>query len=145
VPAADTIYESVKTALIKDGWTITHDPYRIEFGGQRTFVDLGAERILAAERGVERIAVEIKSFLGPSRIDDFEKAVGQFIVYQSHLKRIDPSRKLYLAIDRIVNDTFFAREAKTTAFPAWSFDFRTRRSNHGSSDPVSKVDFRFIC
>jgi len=38
--------------LIKDGWTITADPYKIEYEGIEVFADLAAERILAAERRV---------------------------------------------------------------------------------------------
>lgn len=60
--AKDKYHDAVKNALVKDGWTITHDPYRISFGIERVYVDLGAERMLAAERGKEKIAVEIKTF-----------------------------------------------------------------------------------
>lgn len=30
MPRKDHIHEAVKNAFIKDGWTITDDPYRIE-------------------------------------------------------------------------------------------------------------------
>ena len=46
----DTIHEEVKTALIKDGWKITRDPYRIDFEGERIFVDFAAEAPFEAER-----------------------------------------------------------------------------------------------
>lgn len=63
MPAKDLYHEAVKNALIKDGWTITHDPLRLRLRrGKSLFVDLGAERLLAAERGAEKIAVEVKSF-----------------------------------------------------------------------------------
>jgi hypothetical protein len=62
MPARDTIHADVVAALIKDGWTITHDPYRLIFGDEQVYIDLGAERLLAAKRGNEYIAVEIKSF-----------------------------------------------------------------------------------
>lgn len=54
MPARDTYHNAVKSALIADGWTITHDPYRVAYGGKDAYVDLGAEReqlVLAAERG----------------------------------------------------------------------------------------------
>jgi len=60
MPAKDIYHEQVKNALIKDGWTITHDPYTMTFGQKDVFVDLGATRMLAAEKGDEIIAVEIK-------------------------------------------------------------------------------------
>jgi hypothetical protein len=75
MPAADKIHEAVKRALLKDGWAITDDPYVLEYDGIRFFADLGAERPIAAQRGSRRIVVEIKSFLGPSLIHDFEVAL----------------------------------------------------------------------
>ncbi len=111
MPANDTIYSAVKNALVKDGWTITHDPYTVKFGGVRVHADLAAEKVLAAERGSDRIAVEIKSFVGPSPVHDFEEALGQFLLYIALMKRADPTRKLYLAIDSGTHETFFAREA----------------------------------
>jgi predicted RecB family endonuclease len=61
--AKDRFHQVVKTALTKDGWNVTHDPLKIKVGGVDMEIDLGAERLLAAERGNEKIAVEVKSFL----------------------------------------------------------------------------------
>jgi hypothetical protein len=110
MPANDTIYDAVKAALVKDGWRITHDPYTVKYGGVRVHADLGAEKVFAAERGAERIAVEVKSFIGPSPVHDFEEALGQFMLYLSIIKRVDAERKLYLAIDHETHDTLFARD-----------------------------------
>jgi hypothetical protein len=55
--AKDVIREAVKNALIKDGWTITADPYIITYGDDKLYVDLAAERALAAERDGHKIAV----------------------------------------------------------------------------------------
>ena len=52
----------------------------MKFGGARVHADLGAERTLAAERGPDRIAVEIKSFIGASPVHDFEEALGHFLL-----------------------------------------------------------------
>ncbi|PSN15187.1 hypothetical protein C7293_08370 [filamentous cyanobacterium CCT1] len=41
--AKDLLHDAVKGALEKDGWTITHDPLFISFGGVKMYVDLGAE------------------------------------------------------------------------------------------------------
>ncbi len=98
MPATDIYHNPVRNALIKDGWTITHDPYILTFGLRNVFVDLGAERILAAEKAEEKIAVEIKSFLGASDIRDLELAIGQYVFYRSLLTRVEPERKLFLAI-----------------------------------------------
>jgi hypothetical protein len=98
MPARDQDHEHVRRALVHDGWTITHDPLRLRWGVRDLYVDLGAERLLAAEKGSRKIAVEIKSFSGPSVVDDLEKAIGQFTVYHDVLESIEPDRELYLAV-----------------------------------------------
>lgn len=98
MPAKDLYHETVKNALLQDGWTITHDPLVLKWGRRDLYVDFGAERLLAAEKGERRIAVEVKSFLGPSDVDDLEKALGQFILYHDVLAESDPARELFLAI-----------------------------------------------
>lgn len=100
--AKDTYHDAVKKALIKDGWTITHDPYTLTFGPKDVYVDLGCQRTLGAQRGEEKIAVEIKSFLGASEIRDFEVALGQYIFYRSLLTRAEPDRKLFLAVPHFI-------------------------------------------
>ena len=96
MPAKDLYHEVVKTALIKDGWTITDDPFRIRLArGRNLFVDLGAERLLAADRSTERIAVEVKSFTRPSDMKDLEEALGQFVLYARLLIRHAPERTLF--------------------------------------------------
>lgn len=95
--AKDIAHTVVRRALEKDGWRITHDPYYLNVGGVEMFIDLGAEEILAAERDDRKIAVEIKSFVSPSSISEFHKALGQFINYKLALEEKDPHRELYLA------------------------------------------------
>ncbi len=71
VPARNIYHDVVVQALIADGWTITHDPLRLTFGGREVYVDLGAERpTLAAEEDGRKIAVEIQSFLNQSPVHD---------------------------------------------------------------------------
>ncbi len=112
MPAKDKYHETVKKSLIKDGWTITHDPLRIRLArGKNLFVDLGAKRFLAAEKGIERIAVEVKSFIGASDMKDLEEAVGQFILYASLLKRYYPEYILYLAVSEETRKRVFEEEA----------------------------------
>ena len=109
--AKDIIHDAVKNALIKDGWTITHDPYPLEYKGIALSVDLAAERAIAAERGDEKIAVEIKSFVGRSPIHDLKAALGQYVLYLGFLEITDPTRKLYLAIGEKTYREFFQQEA----------------------------------
>ena len=69
MPAKNVYHDAVLEALKADGWVVTHDPLTLSFGGKDLFVDLGAERTaLAAERGEQKIAVEIQSFLSPSPV-----------------------------------------------------------------------------
>ncbi|HAT14634.1 MAG TPA: fatty-acid synthase [Microcoleaceae bacterium UBA11344] len=102
MPAKDLYHNVVKNALIKDGWRITHDPLRLKWGIKDMYVDLGAERILSAEKAGQKIAVEVKSFVGASDMNDLENALGQYLVYRSVIARTEPDRKLYLAITQSV-------------------------------------------
>ncbi|MCU0347571.1 MAG: hypothetical protein MUC59_11555 [Saprospiraceae bacterium] len=106
IMAKDRNHQEVREALENDGWTITHDPYKIMLGRRKGFIDLGAE-ILAAEKGVAKIAVEIKSFLGSSDLYQFEDALGQFLVYLPALTKKEPERTLYLAVPEEFYDNFF--------------------------------------
>ncbi|MFB2979783.1 element excision factor XisH family protein [Microseira sp. BLCC-F43] len=103
--AKDRYHQIVKTALQKEGWQITHDPYPLQAGSFDLEIDLGAETAIAAERGTEKIAVEIKSFLGASQISEFYGA-GQFITYRAALAKQEPDRKLYLAAPQHIYDRF---------------------------------------
>ncbi|MFK0730897.1 MAG: XisH family protein [Gloeotrichia echinulata HAB0833] len=115
MPARDQYHDTVKNALIKDGWTITHDPLRIRLArGKNLFVDLGAERLLAAERETDKIAVEVKSFTRPSDMKDLEEAVGQFVLYSQLLKRYYPDYILHLAVSEATRKTVFEEEAGQT-------------------------------
>lgn len=99
--AKDKIHDTVKNALIKDGWIITADPLTLEYEDTRVFVDLAAERVIAAERQGQKIAVEVKSFLGRSIIYDVRVTLGQYLMYISFLKYTEPDRELHVAISHI--------------------------------------------
>jgi len=108
MPARDVYHNAVVNALIKDGWKITHDPLVLKYGKREMFADLGAERPIAAEKDEQKIAVEIKSFLGPSDIYDLEIAIGQFTLYRSILLEQEPARKVFIAITNEVYSRVFA-------------------------------------
>ena len=105
--ARDIFHEAVKQALIKDGWTITHDPLFLPFGSIDLYVDLGAEKVIAAERAGRYIAIEVKSFLGSSLVSDFHTALGQFLNYRMVLETREPERHLYLGVPSDTYTTFF--------------------------------------
>jgi hypothetical protein len=104
--AKDKFHEEVKRALIKERWTVTADPLRFDYGGAYFQVDLAADRILAAERNGEKIAIEIKSFLNPSTTD-FDSTVGQYFCYRLALKQVQPDLKLFLAVPLRAYRSFF--------------------------------------
>lgn len=72
-------------------------------------IDIAAERLIVAERGMEKIAVEVKSFLSPSAISEFHTALGQFLNYRAALRLKEPDRELYLAVPRPTYRNFFTR------------------------------------
>lgn len=105
--AKDKFHNTVKLALEKEQWVITADPLKFQYGGVKFRIDLAADRLLAAERQNERIAIEIKSFLNDSPLTDFHAALGQFQNYRSALRKTDPERTLYLAVPLGVYRSFF--------------------------------------
>lgn len=105
--AKDLFHNAVKIALQKEGWLITHDPMLIRLGGIEMQIDLGAEKIIAADKDGQKIAVEVKSFLGTSAISDFHTALGRFLNYRLALEEQDPKRILYLAVPEDTYYTFF--------------------------------------
>lgn len=115
MPAKDLFHDSVKNALIKEGWVVTDDPFPIRVGGIEMYIDLGAEKIIAAEKAEQKIAVEIKTFSGPSILYDFHLAIGQFMNYRLALTEAEPERTLYLAVPIDIYENFFALKFVQTA------------------------------
>ncbi|MEC4986978.1 MAG: XisH family protein [Oscillatoria sp. PMC 1068.18] len=108
--AKDRFHEIFKRALQKEGWQITHDPLWIQVDGIiDMYIDLGAEKIIAAEREGQKIAVEIKSFLSPSTLSEFHTALGQYINYRYALSKRQSERVLYLAVPQNIYNIFFQR------------------------------------
>ncbi|GAX46145.1 fdxN element excision controlling factor protein XisH [Tolypothrix sp. NIES-4075] len=106
--AKDVFHQQVKTALIKDGWIITHDPLTIRISEVvKLQIDLAAESAIAAERDTEKIAVEIKSFIGDSDISSFHTALGQYLNYCQALEEQEPNRIVYLAVPSETYQDFF--------------------------------------
>jgi len=109
--AKDLIHDMVREALKNDGWTITHEQYSIRYKTLKLSVDLAAEQTLAAERAGRKIAVEVKSFLSPSPVQDLKLAFGQYVIYLGVLEVTEPERKLYLAVAHTVYEEFLSQEA----------------------------------
>jgi XisH protein len=105
--AKDLFHYAVRQALTKEQWIITEDPLKIKIGGVKLEIDLAAEKVVAAEKEGEKIAVEIKSFLNPSTITDFHSALGQFLNYRLALQMQESKRTLFLAVPIDTWKSFF--------------------------------------
>ncbi|MEZ4658995.1 MAG: element excision factor XisH family protein [Caldilineaceae bacterium] len=106
----DIYHDTVITALDKDGWKITDDPFQVYVGEKRLSMDLGAERLISAEKGTRKIVVEIKSFLSRSDVKDLQQALGQYVMYHQVLVSQNIDRALYLAIPYRVYESLFQIE-----------------------------------
>lgn len=107
--AKDFYHDNVREALEKDGWVVTHDPYRVKVDEIGYEIDFGAEPLIGAQKDEKMIAVEVKSFVGPSTINEFHRAVGQFNDYSVALGIEDPQRILFLAVPEEVWLNFFEK------------------------------------
>ena len=138
MPAKDLYHDAIKAALTKDGWTITDDPLTLRWGPKDLFVDLGAEKLLTAEKAGRKIAVEIKSFLGQSDVEDLRNALGQYVLYQQVLEEVEPDREIYLAIHHGERDE--TRASSRSVSPARTSSPRQTRT--GLSPDSSKSSRR---
>jgi hypothetical protein len=111
MPARNIYHDAGVKALQADGWTITDDPLWLGYGTRSLYIDLGAERaLLAAERGTERIAVEVQSFVGISPVHNMANAMGQYGLYRGVLEEAGSDRTLYMAVTQAVYETLFAEK-----------------------------------
>jgi hypothetical protein len=111
VPRKDRIHEAIRNALVKDGWTITDDPYRIEYEDADVYADLRVEKGADGEPRRRVLVIEIKEFTGPSPMNRLEEALGQYQVYRSYLRQTAPDEQLYLAVDKPSYDVLFSRRS----------------------------------
>lgn len=103
--AKNIYHDAVVDALKADGWTITDDPLALKVGDRDLYIDLGAERpVIGAEKGNEKIAVEVQTFRSPSAVADLQQALGQYTMYRVILAEQQPDRPLFLAVSRTVYD-----------------------------------------
>lgn len=94
----DKIHQAFRIALEDEGWQVTADPLYLKIGAIPIHIDLGAEKLIAAERGIEKIAIEVKTFGNTSFITALYEAVGKYIIYRKALEFLRPGMPLYLAV-----------------------------------------------
>jgi hypothetical protein len=109
--ARDFYHETVKQALIADGWSITHDPYFVQMGKLKGFIDLGAE-LLAAERDTSRIAVEIKNRLFSYEAHQRQRFLRRSVPVLHQKKGLQKNLgKMFLELPKITSSqVLFSRE-----------------------------------
>ena len=110
MPQKDMIHGAVRTALEKDGWSITDDPYTITYRRSQLYADLCAER-QESDGTKQVIIVEVKSFRGNSALNDFHTALGQYISYRDLLQEIGVNYPVYLAMTQKAHRTVFSLDA----------------------------------
>lgn len=110
MPAKDFYHDAVRFALVKEGWQILSENYTLEYGGDRLYVDIAAEKPILAERQNRKILVEVKSFLGRSFFNELENAIGQYIVYRDILIEKEADFSLYLAVNQGTYKSYFQRK-----------------------------------
>jgi hypothetical protein len=107
--AKDSFHQSVKHALIKDGWS-NIAPLTLRYGNTRLEIDLTAEQLFIAEKGTTQIAVEVKSFRTSSIVYEFHQAIGQYLHYRLALHRTQSPRIPYLAMPVRIYERYFEDE-----------------------------------
>lgn len=120
MPRKDRIHEAISNALVKDGWTITDDSYRIEYEDVDVYADLRIEKSMPGDLQRRILVIEIKEFVGVSPINRLEGALGQYQIYRSYLRQIAPGEKLYLAVDKASYDLLFSRKSFTRIIEDYS-------------------------
>ena len=119
--ARDKFHQEVRTALENDGWKITDDPLYMKVGQIPVHIDLGAEKIIGAEKNGEKIAIEIKTFGLPSFITALYEAIGKYIIYRIALEQMKSDRVLYLAMPEKVYTKFCNEPLVKEAFKQHHF------------------------
>ncbi|MFN8346391.1 MAG: XisH family protein [Spirosomataceae bacterium] len=105
--AKDLYHDSVRKALEKEGREITDDPFLFRLGRVSFRMDLGVEKVISAEKGTEKIVIEIKTFTQTSFIHAFHEATGRYDNYLLALEEIAPERQLFLAVPTDIWNSYF--------------------------------------
>jgi hypothetical protein len=94
-------------AFEKDGWTIRERPFVIRMTPKQFFfADVSFEKNVNG-RGENIIVVEIKCFSNPmSDMDEFYRAVGQYIVYRTVMLLNNIAGRIYLSIPKDAYERF---------------------------------------
>ncbi|MCC7506346.1 MAG: fatty-acid oxidation protein subunit alpha [Saprospiraceae bacterium] len=108
--AKDFFHGTVQDVLLNEGFAITHDPYVMRKYDPQWELDFGAEKVIAAESGFLKIAVEVKSYFEDSFAHAFHGILGQYLNYRLALDMVEPDRKMLLAVPEDIYLSEFSRQ-----------------------------------
>jgi hypothetical protein len=95
MPAKDRLHDTVKRALVKDGWKVVDEQVRLNIGARRLWIDLYAIK----EDLNLACLVEVKGFQNvPSLVDEMAKTIGQYFIYQVVLSEKSIPLPIYVAV-----------------------------------------------
>ena len=107
MPARGRYHQQVRTALEKDGWTITQDAFRVSYGGHELTAEFAAEREREGD-SPECIAVQVATGdTDPSSVG-FQRTLGRFMLCDMVLSEMRSPRRLFLAITRLAFEAICA-------------------------------------
>ncbi len=92
MPAKDRYHDSVKSALVKDGWTIDAEQITFITANRQVVIDIQASR-----QEEEIILVEAKGF-ERSPIEQLAIAIGKLQIYRFVLQELQSNIKIWLAV-----------------------------------------------
>lgn len=95
MPAKDRYHDTVKRALVKDGWTVVREQVLFIIADRHVWIDMEASRT----PGEHRILIEVKGLEGPSHVEALMEAIGQYVVYRAVIDEAGGQNiPLYLAV-----------------------------------------------
>jgi hypothetical protein len=105
VPAKDHYHDTVKRALVNDGWVILREHYPIRVALKRVWIDLSAEK----EDSSAVALIEVKDFEDAGSVESLRDAIGQYALYRTAMKyaKLD-NISLFLAIPQAAFAGIFA-------------------------------------
>ncbi|BAU16093.1 XisH protein (plasmid) [Leptolyngbya sp. NIES-3755] len=133
--AKDKLHDLVEIALAKDGWMNIRS-LTLDYAGTDLNLDIIADKLISAEQGDLRIAVEVKSFSNPSVTYDFHQAVGQYLHYRMALNYLGIERTPYLAIPEAIYTNYLTQ-------PFFQDSLTLHRVNLVSVDPLRQEIIRW--
>ena len=107
MPAEDHYHPLVVRMLIKDGWKIVTEQYKLIVGERRLWIDI---QVAKSEQSLA-ILVEVKGFENSSSaVSELGDATGQYVLYQVGLAANKLSFTLYLAVPEFAYQGILSEE-----------------------------------